>query len=267
MVHSIAAELRQLGDDVVVHEPEVPRRQEQGSKDRKPPANKRFQRLRNMLWFAKTLRHDRRAMAADVAAIQAFCPDVVLARHDAYRGSLVRAARACGVPVVVYADAPVAHETRHWSDDSSASAKRFHPPGLVEYYEKHHLAMSSAIVAVSEPGRNCLQAYGLDVPITVIRNGVDQAFLGELPDAERKRQLRRSIGIEAPFVAGFVGTFKPFHGTALLAELIVRTSEWRDLHWLLVGDGPRISSQAEAIVCNAPCGRWHRCRPGDRRRR
>ncbi len=239
MVHSIAVELRKLGDDVVVHEPEVPWRLDQGSKDRKPAAAKRFQRLRNMVWFAKTLRHDRRAMAADVAAIQAYRPDVVLARHDAYRGSLVRAARTCGVPVVVYADAPVAHETRHWSDDSAASAKRFHPPGLVENYEKHHLAMSSAIVAVSEPGRKCLQAYGLEVPITVIRNGVDQAFLGELPDRERKRQLRLSIGIDAPYVAGFVGTFKPFHGTALLADLIVRTSSWSDLHWLLVGDGPR----------------------------
>lgn len=240
MVHSIASELRKLGVDVFVHEPEVtPRKPDQSPTGQANRPGKRFQRLRNFLWFAKTIRHDRRAVAADIAAIEAFRPDVVLARHDAYRGSLIRAARACGVPVVVYADAPVAHETRHWSDDSSSASKRFHPPGLVEYYEKQHLAMSSAIVAVSEPGKLCLEAYGLEVPIFVIRNGVDEAFLGELPDPDRKQHMRREFGIDTPFLAGFVGTFKPFHGTALLAELMKRTAGWSDLRWILVGDGPR----------------------------
>ncbi|MBI1324689.1 glycosyltransferase [bacterium] len=248
MVHSIAEELRKPGDDVQVHEPEVaPRKTEQKATGIAASTGKRFQRLRNFLWFAKTIRHDRRALEADIAAIKAFRPDVVLARHDAYRGSLVRAARACGVPVVVYADAPVAHETRHWSDDSLAASKRFHPPGLVEYYEKRHLAMSSAIVAVSEPGKRCLEAYGLDVPITVIRNGVDEAFLGELPGPDRKRQMRLQYGIDTPFLAGFVGTFKPFHGTALLAELMKRTADWTDLRWILVGDGPRKSELLRSL--------------------
>lgn len=240
MVHSIAAELRKLGDDVLVHEPEVARRNlNLGASAQSVRPEKRFQRLRNFLWFAKTILHDRRAKSADILAIQSFRPDVVLARHDAYRGSLIRAARECGVPVVVYADAPVAHEIRHWSDDFSAGSKRFHPPGLVEYYERLHLAMSSAIVAVSEPGKHCLQSYELGVPITVIRNGVDESFLVELPDSERKRSLRKALGVEAPFLAGFVGTFKPFHGTELLAELMKKTADWTDLRWILVGDGPR----------------------------
>lgn len=252
MVHSIASELRKLGDDVLVHEPEVnPGKPEQAATAQANRPGKRFQRLRNFLWFAKTIRHDRRTIAADIAAIEAFRPDVVLARHDAYRGSLVRAARACGVPVIVYADAPVAHETRHWSDDSSAAAKRFHPPGLVEYYEKHHLAMSSAIVAVSEPGKMCLESYGLDVPISVIRNGVDESFLGELPEPDSKREMRLKFGIDTPFLAGFVGTFKPFHGTALLAELMKRTADWTDLRWILVGDGPRKSELLRSLGASA----------------
>lgn len=265
MVRSIAAELRSLGDDVTVHEPEVARPNHDAFvAESAQPARKRFRRLRNLLWFAKTLRHDRRALATDMAAIRAFRPDVVLARHDAYRGSLVRAARACGVPVVVYADAPVAHEIRNWSDDTSSASKRFHPPGLVEYYEKHHLAMSSAIIAVSEPGKRCLETYALDVPISVIRNGVDESFLGELPDPDRKRQLRKEFGIDTPFLAGFVGTFKPFHGTALLAELMKRTADWKDLRWMLVGDGPRkadlLRSLGESAVRVTDLGR----QPGDR---
>lgn len=243
MVRAIAGELVALGDEVLVHEPEVAARGSSGL-PAMPAARRprRFQRVRNMLWFAKTLRHDRSAITADIAAIRAFGPDVVVARHDAYRGSLIRAARACGVPVVVYADAPVAHETRHWSDDSSPAARRFHPPGLVEFYERKHLAMSSAIVAVSEPGKRCLEKYGLNVPVSVIRNGVDQAFLAPLPDADWKRRMRQEFGIDEPFLAGFVGTFKPFHGTDLLAELVRATSGWPELRWIFVGDGPRKSS-------------------------
>lgn len=239
MVHAIAAELTALGDVVHIHEPDVAGKGTGATAVRAgAAAPKRFQRLRNLFWFAKTIRHDQRAMATDLAAIRRIEPDVVIARHDAYRGSLIRAARAAGVPVVVYADAPVAHEIRHWSDDS-AGAKRFHPPGLVEWYEKRHLAMAAAIVAVSEPGRSCLESYGLDVPITVIRNGVDRAFLAPLPDPERRRESRRQLGIESPLVAGFVGTFKPFHGTEMLAELVRRTADWPDLRWVFVGDGPR----------------------------
>lgn len=243
MVRSIAAELEGMGDEVLVHEPEVAARASAHQPaEPKPARPRKFQRFRNLLWFAKTLRHDRAAIKADIAAIRAFAPDVVVARHDAYRGSLIRAARACGVPVVVYADAPVAHETRHWSDESSLAARRFHPPGLVEFYERKHLAMSSAIVAVSEPGKRCLQKYGLKVPITVIRNGVDRAFLGPLPKAEEKLRLRREFGIGDGYLAGFVGTFKPFHGTALLAEVVRATAAWPDLRWIFVGDGPRKAS-------------------------
>jgi glycosyltransferase involved in cell wall biosynthesis len=243
MVRSIAVELEGMGDEVLVHQPEVAARgSAQKPAEPRPARPRKFQRFRNLLWFAKTLRHDRAAITADIAAIRAFAPEVVVARHDAYRGSLIRAARVCGVPVVVYADAPVAHETRHWSDDSSPAARRFHPPGLVELYESKHLAMSSAIVAVSEPGKRCLQRYGLKVPITVIRNGVDRAFLGPLPNAEEKLRLRREFGIGEPFLAGFVGTFKPFHGTALLAEVVRATAGWPDLSWIFVGDGPRKAS-------------------------
>jgi glycosyltransferase involved in cell wall biosynthesis len=240
MVHAIAAELRSMGDDVFVHEPEV------ASKKIEPQSSpvlsgtpKRFQWLRNWLWFARTIAHDRRAKAADIDAIRKFGPDVVIARHDAYRGSLIRAARSCGMPVIVYADAPVAHETRHWSDESSAAGKRFHPPRLVEWYERHHLTLSKGIVAVSEPGKRCLEAYGLKVPVTVIRNGVDRSFLGPVLSAERKRELRKEMGVDTPFLAGFVGTFKPFHGTDLLGSLVRATAGWPDLHWIFVGDGPR----------------------------
>jgi glycosyltransferase involved in cell wall biosynthesis len=239
MVHEIAAQLNALGATVHVHEPEVTAASpNSGGTSARKPGGKRFRRLRNLLWFAKTIAHDRRAVAADLEAVRAFRPDVVVARHDAYRGSLIRASHICGVPVVVYADAPVAHETRHWSDDSPA-ARRFHPPGLVEFYERRHLAMAQAIVAVSEPGKACLEAYGLSVPITVIRNGVDGKYLRPLFDPDERRRRRVELGLSSPFVVGFVGTFKPFHGIDLLESLVHETAAWPDVRWLFVGDGPR----------------------------
>ena len=248
MVHQIAAELCKLGCVVQVHEPEqatpdfIVQPSWTGTHRRK-----KFQSLRDKLWFAKTILHDRSALKADLEAIREFRPDVVIARHDAYRGSLIRAASKMKIPVIVYADAPVAHETRHWSDLNSPTGRRFHPPFLVEHYEKIHLQMSNAVVTVSEPGRDCLESYGMDCPVEIIRNGVGAEFLGPPLDKIQQKILREQIGLTTPHVAGFVGTFKPFHGMEMLGSLIRAMKKRSDLSWLLVGDGPCKAALMESL--------------------
>ncbi len=233
MVGTVAGELERLGHEVRVHRtfPAAGA----VAPGTTPATNARggvLRPVRRGLWFAKELARTPGAYRRDAAAVRAFRPDVVLARQDAYCFSMPLAARRAGVPLVTYADAPVAYESRHYNP-----GRRWHPPRLVEAIEKWGLTQSRAVVTVSRPAARVLARYGVNVPITVAPNGVDAAGFTP-PSAEARAAVRAELGIGTPHVAGFVGTFGPFHGLPLLRDLIQRTAGRTDLTWLLVGDGP-----------------------------
>src|SRR5262249_31386698 len=147
MVDRVADALRGLGHEVMVHRSFGPALHgadvDRGVAARRKPSA----RLRNAVWFARALGRNRPMYRHDLGALRAFRPDVVLARQDAYCMSMPRAARRLGVPVVTYADAPVAYETRVFA----AHVGRWHPPGLVEAIERWTLRQSRAVVTVSHP--------------------------------------------------------------------------------------------------------------------
>ncbi len=169
-------------------------------------------------------------------------PDVVLARQDAYCTSMALAAARFDVPLVTYADAPVAYESRTFGGEWH----RWHPPHLVESMESWTLRRSRAVVAVSRPAARRLDGYGLTTPVHVVPNGVDPSRFLPLDEADRA-ELRRQCGLTAPLVAGFAGTFKSFHGVDRLRELILATAHRRDTQWLLIGDGPDRPALEEAL--------------------
>ena len=232
MVGSIAEELRRLGHSVLVHRsngPDLAAPPRLAGRER-PRAEAR---LRGMAWFLKALASNLSMTRGDVAAIRRFAPDVVLARQDAYRVSMPLAASRLAVPLVTYADSPVAHETRCFRHDMD----RWHPPGLVEAIERWTLHRSRAVVTISRPAARRLGRYGLRTPIHVVPNGVDPARFPRLTPVERERS-RRELGLTAPRVVGFAGSFKAFHGIDRLREMILATSDRADTQWLLIGDGP-----------------------------
>lgn len=236
MVDEVADGLRRLGHEVVVHASAA----ESADVPVTPPHAARPSVPKRLLWFAKELHRNCGTYRRDAAAVAAVRPDVVLCRQDAYRFSMPLACRRAGVPVVTYADAPVAYETRHFNP-----AGRWHPAGLVELVERWVLRHSRAVVTVSEPAAAILRRYHLPSPIAVAANGVDVGRFRPLTAAERE-ECRRALGVTTPHVAGFVGTFRPFHGGQLLADLIRRTARRSDLTWLLVGDGPGRGAVEEA---------------------
>jgi len=91
---------------------------------------------------------------------------------------------------------------------------------LLERFERLNLQAATRIFVVSEVERqNLLRAGIADEKIIVNPNGVDtEAFQ---PGAGGEA-ARRELGISAnELVAGFVGTFGPWHGVLTLAEAIV----------------------------------------------
>jgi glycosyltransferase involved in cell wall biosynthesis len=234
MVQAIANELREQGHIVEVHRSSPAEPTGTGGPAKRPSW------LKRNMWFLRELGRNRGSLKADTQAISKFQPDVILCRQDAYRFSMALAARRSNTPLITYADAPVAYESRHFN-----AAHRWHPPGVVEQVEKWGLHQSRAVITVSSPAKRLLEKYRLQVPVIVASNGVDTTRF-QPRTLEQKEATRAAWKIETPLVAGFVGSFRSFHGIPLLRELIQRTANRSDLTWLLVGDGPERAALAEA---------------------
>ena len=173
MVQAIARELGGLGHEVRIHRCLGPNRPDPigvavGPEGQRKERNPLVAALKNRLWFARTLASNRSIGRRDRATIAAFRPDVILGREDAYRTSIVHEAQRTRIPLVTYADAPVAYEMRTFH-----TTRRWHPPKLVERIERSWLSQSRAVITPTNPGRAELERYGLNVPIHAISNGVD----------------------------------------------------------------------------------------------
>jgi glycosyltransferase involved in cell wall biosynthesis len=120
---------------------------------------------------------------------------------------------------------------------------------LLERFERLNRDAAARIFVVSEvERRNLLRTGVADEKIIVNPNGVDvQEFRPEVGGAE----VRRELGIrEDEVVAGFVGTFGPWHGVLTLAEAIALLPEDCGVRFLLVGAG-RLRDEVERIVRSA----------------
>jgi len=107
---------------------------------------------------------------------------------------------------------------------------------LLERYERLNLDAAARIFVVSEVERRNLEARGVaGEKIVVNPNGVDvERFRPGVGGVEARREL----GIEDDeVVAGFVGTFGPWHGVEKLAEAIKTIPANMRVRFLLVGSG------------------------------
>ena len=244
MVQAISRQLRALGHEVLVHRSLGPVQDvEDRPKTARPHQSHRFASIKNRLWFAKALARNHRMLRRDREAIAAFQPDIILAREDAYCVSIVQAARSSKVPIVTYADVPVAYETRMFH-----SAKRWHPPFVVEAIERWWLKQSQAVITPSHPAAEQLKKYGLAVPIHVSANGVNPESF-PATNLEQKRRARLALGLPSnATIIGFQGSFRTFHGIDLLRDMILATAARHDVHWLLIGDGPERSELQKDIA-------------------
>jgi glycosyltransferase involved in cell wall biosynthesis len=239
MAHAIADELTRLGHEVRIHRsrgPALP-----SVKAATPSRRTILRRLKGLGWFARELSRSYPMARRDRATLAEFKPHVVLGRQDAYCWSMAYACRKESIPLVTYADAPVAYETRHFNSEG-----RWHPPGLVEAVERYVLQQSAAIITVSNPAARRLAHYQLRAPVHVVPNGVHADRFPQFDDAERV-QRRRAIGLTAPMIVGFQGTYQPFHGLDRLRDLMLATANEPGIAWMMLGDGAG-RAELESVV-------------------
>ena len=166
--------------------------------------------------------------AAASATVASSPPDFIYQRYSRFSFAGVEAVLRSGRPLFLEYNGSEVWVGKHWD--------RTERLDLLEQYEKLNLAAATRIFVVSEVERTNLLKRGIaDERIIVNPNGVDTDVFrpGAGGGAERAR-----LGIEdETFVAGFVGTFGPWHGVDVLADAIAMVPKTCSIKFLMVGEG------------------------------
>lgn len=172
---------------------------------------------------------------AAVPLIEQAAPDFIYQRYARFSWAGVVAAARIRRPMFLEYNGSEVWVGRHWDRVGSLE--------LLERYEQLNLRAAARIFVVSDVERQNLEARGVPVEKIIVNpNGVDaELFRPRIGGAE----VRGELGIaDDDVVAGFVGTFGPWHGVVQLAEAIKLVPESVPavpakvpLRFLLVGSG------------------------------
>ena len=167
--------------------------------------------------------------------------DLIYQRYGRFTSAGVEASLRTGAPLFLEYNGSEVWIGKHW--DMSGMIP------LLERFERLNLRAASRIFVVSEVERRNLLRLGIDdEKIIVNPNGVDpDKFRPDIGGAKARQEL----GIDArEILAGFVGTFGPWHGVLTLAEAITLVPANNGIRFLLVGAG-RFRDEVERIIQTA----------------
>jgi glycosyltransferase involved in cell wall biosynthesis len=186
-----------------------------------------FDLRNNLIFSAGALREIERAPA-----------DLIYQRYGRFTWAGVESSLRTGMPLFLEYNGSEVWIGKHW--DMSGMIP------LLERFERLNLDAAARIFVVSEvERRNLLRAGIADEKIVVNPNGVDaETFRPDIGGVNARRELGVT---EAEVLAGFVGTFGPWHGVLTLAEAITLLPDDCGVRFLLVGAG-RFRDEVERIV-------------------
>lgn len=166
---------------------------------------------------------------------------LIYQRYGRFTWAGVDASIRTGVPLFLEYNGSEVWIGKHWDMSGMLS--------LLERFERLNLTAAARIFVVSEVDRrNLLRAGIADEKIVVNPNGVDvETFRPGIGGSAVRDEL--GVGQEET-LAGFVGTFGPWHGVLTLAEAITMLPEDCGMRFLLVGAG-RFRDEVERIVRTA----------------
>ena len=167
--------------------------------------------------------------------------DLIYQRYGRFTWAGVENSLRTGAPLFLEYNGSEVWIGKHW--DMSGMIP------LLERFERLNLDAAARIFVVSEVERRNLLRNGIaDEKIVVNPNGVDtEKFRPDIGGAV----VRRELGVsEDEVLAGFVGTFGPWHGVLTLAEAIALLPDDCGVRFLLVGAG-RLRDEVERMVRSA----------------
>jgi glycosyltransferase involved in cell wall biosynthesis len=164
--------------------------------------------------------------------------DAVYQRHARFSLAGPLLARLTGKPLFLEYNGSEAFFGRAWQPTPLA--------GLLLACEDAALSAAARIIVVAEVEVDTLVARGIPADRIVVNpNGVDADRFARGGGED----LRRGLGIDnGTVVAGFVGSFGPWHGAPVLAEAFADVAAAvPELRLLLVGEGPELPVVRELL--------------------
>lgn len=163
-----------------------------------------------------------------VPLVERIRPDFIYQRYARFSWAGVVAANRIKRPLLLEYNGSEVWVGKHWDRVGNLD--------LLERYERLNLDAAARIFVVSEVERRNLEARGVDgQKIVVNPNGVDVTrFRPGVGGVDARRELQIE---DDEVVAGFVGTFGPWHGVEKLAAAIKTIPADMRVRFLLVGSG------------------------------
>ena len=164
--------------------------------------------------------------------------DLIYQRYGRFTWAGVEASLRTGVPLFLEYNGSEVWIGKHW--DMSGMIP------LLERFERLNLNAAERIFVVSDvERRNLLRAGIADEKIVVNPNGVDT---DKFRPGIGGPWVRQELGITPQeTLAGFVGTFGPWHGVLTLAEAVTMLPTDSAVRFLLVGAG-KFREEVERII-------------------
>lgn len=155
-------------------------------------------------------------------------PDFIYQRYARFSWAGVAAAVQTKRPLFLEYNGSEVWVGRHWDRVGSLE--------LLARYERLNLEAATRIFVVSEVERRNLEGRGITAEKIIVNpNGVD---VERFRPGAGGREARRELGLtDDELVAGFVGTFGPWHGVEKFAEAIKSIPASARVRFLLVGSG------------------------------
>ena len=190
------------------------------------------------------LAYNERLISLGREALSESPPDAIYARYALDCWAPAALAEAFGVPLILEYNGSEIWVEEHWG-------RGLKYPDVARRIEDWVIRSADLITVVSRPLKDELLGRGIDENrITVNPNAVDPGrFDPDRYTEDEIGRLKADLGIvEGMTVAGFIGTFSPWHGVEVLAEAIpLALANCSQLHFLLIGDGPLFGEVRERL--------------------
>lgn len=197
-VRAIAAALSRLGHQVDL----------QFRAARRPGEDRGYLGLKQVHWLRRfghvprLIWRNFALLRRELGLLQAFRPDVLLAVSSYCNFSALLAARHLGLPLVLFAEAPLEYEYGLFFP------QYYRYPALGRTLEGLNLRGAHQVICISEILKGYFRRYGVPaVKLHVVPNGVDHLKFRPQP---ADPQIQARYGLEKRLVIGYIGSFEFF---------------------------------------------------------